>query len=370
MRRLLLSLLLSAASFAICLLVLEAALRIAGFAPLADLAAGRATIVRKSPDPILGYELTPGASGFAWQTNVEINAYGTRDRTHPIERSGSYRILVLGDSVTFGHGMAEEQRFTNLLEAELSTASRPVEILNFGVGGYDTLQEVVFLEHRGLQFSPDLVLLAYCMNDVGDDSPNRRYIRRLEGLDSPLYRLRVAQLVRTQLDRVHLARSLSLANEEERYRERNRGRIAPLGDDQHLSDLRGRLQRQIEGGESDFRLPWYLSDAHLGRLEYALARLEELSRDPGFRVVVSILPVFSEGAGYATAYEIVEHMASRHGFEVIPLHPILEGRDPRALRLRERDTIHPNAEAHRLIAEALAERLDLSPVAARSVPAR
>ena len=109
--------------------------------------------------------------------------------------AGTFRIVVLGDSITFGHYLREETTFPRLLEGQLRASGRATEVLNFGVGGYDVLQEVSLLASRP-EYHPTLVVLAYCLNDAGIASASREYIRHLESYRSSLlYRSVLAQLV-------------------------------------------------------------------------------------------------------------------------------------------------------------------------------
>ena len=172
MRRLGKRLAAAAAGVALALAAGEVALRVAGFSS--------PHLYR--PHPVRGWELAPGASGLwteegrAW---VEVNPAGFRDvprqRAKP---AGVFRIAVLGDSQTEALQVEREERFTAVLEDELagcraappgwSGADRPrFEVLNFGVAGYGTAQELLTLRDEALAYDPDLVLLAvYTGNDV------------------------------------------------------------------------------------------------------------------------------------------------------------------------------------------------------------
>jgi hypothetical protein len=70
-------------------------------------------------------------------------------------------------SITFGNNLPLEDTFSFQLQQRLVSQGRDLEILNFGVGGYDTLQEVSLLEIRGLKYHPDLVVVAYCFATTG-----------------------------------------------------------------------------------------------------------------------------------------------------------------------------------------------------------
>lgn len=102
---------------------------------------------------------------------VRINQYGFRDEDRGIDKpEGVYRIAVLGDSFVDAIQVAEDCRFTELLETELNRsqiAGKSVEVLNFGTQGYGTAQELLVLKHQAWKFEPDLVILAVLTgNDI------------------------------------------------------------------------------------------------------------------------------------------------------------------------------------------------------------
>lgn len=126
-------------------------------------------------DPLLGWSLRPGAS--AWETDegvawTKINQHGYRDRARTVNKPpNTYRVAVLGDSITEARQVAMQQTFTALAEEELNRhrccEGRAVEVLNFGIPGYGTAQELLLLRERVWQFSPDLLVLQfYSGNDL------------------------------------------------------------------------------------------------------------------------------------------------------------------------------------------------------------
>jgi lysophospholipase L1-like esterase len=100
------------------------------------------------------------------------NGAGFRDLERSTEKpAGVYRILALGDSFTYGVGAAFEETFPRRLEHQLNTVlggGPPVEVVNAGIPGYWPEAERLMLEHHGLAYSPDLVLVAFLPNDVVD----------------------------------------------------------------------------------------------------------------------------------------------------------------------------------------------------------
>lgn len=97
-----------------------------------------------------------------------INEYGFRGPSYPKAKpAGTRRIVLLGDSFTFGEGVRFEDTLGERLERLLdATRDAPVEVLNLGVSGARTGAEVSYLRQRGLAFGPDLVILVYVLNDA------------------------------------------------------------------------------------------------------------------------------------------------------------------------------------------------------------
>ncbi|MEW6101543.1 MAG: SGNH/GDSL hydrolase family protein [Candidatus Omnitrophota bacterium] len=131
-----------------------------------------ATIVKAhASNPRIGHVHKPNVKTQLMGVAVRINSDGLRDREFFLRKNNKYRIIFLGDSITFGWGVKEEDAFKNILEESINRRY-PVEILNFGVGNYNTEQEVSFFLERGLKYSPDKVVLFYFINDA-EKTPRR-----------------------------------------------------------------------------------------------------------------------------------------------------------------------------------------------------
>ncbi|MEW6404705.1 MAG: SGNH/GDSL hydrolase family protein [Chloroflexota bacterium] len=144
----------------------EIALRLMGFDPL-YVSPERDRFWKY--DSLLGWAHQPGQEGIfetpQFQTVVRINENGLRDRQHSYERQNDgKRILVLGDSFAWGYGVEEAERFSQLLQEPLG-----VEVINAGVSGYSTDQELLWYENEGIKYETDLVILVVAGNDVGDN---------------------------------------------------------------------------------------------------------------------------------------------------------------------------------------------------------
>jgi hypothetical protein len=126
-------------------------------------------------DPVLGQRLAPGYRGWFAGVPVAINQLGFRDpRDYAIDKPpGTFRILVLGDSVTFGHGALSETTYPFLLEQRLKAWRPDVkwEVWNLGVPGYNTRIELELLRRVGPRYQPDLVVVGFFQNDLSDNAP-------------------------------------------------------------------------------------------------------------------------------------------------------------------------------------------------------
>jgi len=120
---------------------------------------------RVLPHPTRGYTLSPGTHTWHQELDfaVPINVNSQGLRGPEISPKGSkQRILIIGDSTTYGSGVPEDQIIPALLEKEFNPAV--VDVVNGSFTTYNTVQELLFLEEEGLSFKPDLVILAFSPN--------------------------------------------------------------------------------------------------------------------------------------------------------------------------------------------------------------
>lgn len=103
---------------------------------------------------------------------LRTNAQGIRDdREFSLAPPpDTARIVLLGDSFAIGYGVNYEESVPALLEADLKQAlNRPVEVINLGVSGFGTAEELLMLEKRGMQYNPDLVIVYWHSTDPVDN---------------------------------------------------------------------------------------------------------------------------------------------------------------------------------------------------------
>lgn len=126
-------------------------------------------------DPVRGQRLAANYDGWFAGVPVHTNSLELRDpREYSLEkRPNTFRILVLGDSVTFGHGSLYEHTYPFLLEQRLERWRPAVDwqVWNAAVPGYNTSQELAHLLEVGDRFRPDLVIVGFFENDLTDNAP-------------------------------------------------------------------------------------------------------------------------------------------------------------------------------------------------------
>jgi len=160
------NLFLAAGSLCFALLLCEGALRVAGAVFNASFFQG---------DTERGWALRPNTEGWLigeTKNYRRINSDGLHDHEHSLAKPPhTMRIAVLGDSCTEGAEQPIEKTFVSVLGQQLAHSpalgGKQVEVINFGVSGYGTAQELLTLRDHVWKYNPDIVLLAfYSGNDI------------------------------------------------------------------------------------------------------------------------------------------------------------------------------------------------------------
>jgi len=346
-------------AFVLAVGLAEVGLRLAGYRPVRDAGGDPSLfhVLRPADDRDEAYELVPGAHGHFWESDVHVNSLGFRgDEVAATPAPGTNRILALGDSTTFGYGVGAEEAWPAVLERLLAQApgAPPVEVLNLGIPGYDTLNEAARLAGRGLALDPDLALVGYCLNDASVATAKLTHALRIRRYASPWYRLRLLQFIGVQLDGRQLAREMERINEKGEFREYFTGRLTDVSGDAELKALVARLAahlRERAGHREPLAgLDAYLRPPRLERLRYAFEWMGRSSE--GVPTVVVPLPAPIEAkdpVGYGIVWEIVGHEARRAGLRWIDRERLPAAVGP----LNPSAEIHFDAEAHRNVARAL-----------------
>lgn len=122
------------------------------------------------PDPYMGVRIKANSKGSYYNDiTANSNSHGHRDKdVSLLKPEGVYRVLIIGDSFSVGANVEEWEAYPGVLEEMLTQQlATEIEVINAGVGGYSPWQYAQYLEHYGLEFEPDLVVVGFFVgNDV------------------------------------------------------------------------------------------------------------------------------------------------------------------------------------------------------------
>lgn len=298
-------------SFALMLVLGEVATRLytAAFT-FYDIEMSRYANLLKIPssNPKIGHVHRPNSSAHLMDVDVQINSDGFRDREYPVARNDKHRIAILGDSLTFAWGVAERDSFATLLEESLGRV-RPTEVINFGIGNYNTEQQVNLFFEKGLKYDPDQVVMFWFINDA-EPTP----VRSEWGF------LGHSRLVTLFWSRVLAA-------------------LTNLDASVSFKQFYSELYRDDQPG-------WV-------HAQQAFLEIRDVARKRGFDLRVVLLPELHDLVSYPLIEEHakVRTFLEQSGIPSLDLVPFFAGEEEPFRLWVAMDDAHPNARAHRLIAQ-------------------
>ncbi len=249
----------------------------------------------------------------------------------PRSKDPALRVVILGDSVTYGVHLEVEQSFPSLLGRLLEQRCGAIDLVNLAVPGYSSLQERLSLERKGLAARPDIVLVGVFSNDMA----------RYTVIGNTAFDIRLKER-----DDVPAFSLLPLPDAVNRFL------VAQSAFYQFLT-LKALAASDRESGED------------VGQLEASVAelqRIQELTENAGAKLVVVLFPMldrpWSDGEDESTAhyYSRLRTWASTRPVTLIDLRPLLA--DHPADTLRIDDCCHLNPLGHTVVADLLLEQLD------------
>jgi HEAT repeat protein len=112
---------------------------------------------------------TVGSNAAGWPPSQEWNADGLRDRAHTRDKlERTWRVAILGDSVTLGAGIKAGEAYPQVLQQRLDAAGQAVEVMNVALWGWSTRQERLAYSRIVRAYRPDQVIVAVCLNDIAE----------------------------------------------------------------------------------------------------------------------------------------------------------------------------------------------------------
>jgi len=284
-------------------------------------------------DPERVWDLQPGFIGHRddwgkrnWVT-IAINSQGRRDKEVSLQKpENTYRIAIIGDSVGFGARVEVKDNFATQMEQNLNARSSSLryQVLNFSVPGYGTWQELSVLKDKALAYEPDMVILAFVVNDFvsNNQAGAQGYLNmtRLEG---------AAKFLREHSAFYRFMREKVLSVEAQMT-----------------------LRDPCAGADEDFC--WDTT-------EQLLDQMLDVTRQHNIKFVLLVFPVSSQTLVPAPKLEaryqqVLANYAKERGIPAVDLLKALTEHSHEALFV---DDYHPNERGHAIVTSEILEQLEL-----------
>jgi hypothetical protein len=264
---------------------------------------------QRSIDPTLAFDHVKSKTAVLQNTEIRLNEWGLRGA--PLEPAGPARrrILFLGGSVTLGWGVPEMETVEAKLEAMLRFSGEDAEVLNGGVGNYNTERYVVRFFNELAPLNPTEIVVQYFLRDAEGPDPGGGNIV-----------LRHSELAVTLWIAYH--------------------RLLDSSGERTLVDHYRSVYRPDAPG--------------FVTMQAKLKELADYARDRGIGIYLAMTPDIHNLVDYKLGFvhETMRKIAEANGYAYIDLLPPMLGRSPRDLFAMPGDP-HPNALGHKLMAEAI-----------------
>lgn len=204
---------------------------------------------------------------------VCLNKDGFRDQNYSIEKpEDTVRIAALGDAVTFGLGVENDEVWPRYLEKHLERKSETdYQVLNFGIPFTGTKDEVLWMNQTGRNYDPDIVILQYMDNDAQNLTRIQRLTQRFKQ-DLP--------------QNMSETRKHSIANLEAIKEERKiRKNMTPEDELETVDTYIDKLENYSEEGDFEVFIMYYTTEFTDRHLSY----LNNTAREKGWGFMVSDL---------------------------------------------------------------------------------
>lgn len=275
---------------------------------------------------------------------MRINSLGFRGDEVPPRKAGQIRVLVLGDSITLGSYVPEEETYPAFIRerlAGLMAGADPV-VINAGIVDVGIREETRTLKESGLAADPDLVVVGFYLNDLrppfGFPGEDKRpgFLRRHSVLAQWIFRT-------LEMRRFIENKGLGRFDAKEM-----------LGDESWKTD-RAKFNSLIERTSFDWGSAW--RDEEWEIVDSSFEKLARMAEKEGFEVLVAAFPVrFQVEASFIEdrPQKMVREKALANGFAFIDLLPLFRESDNAELFY---DHCHLTPAGNEIAGDAIARKI-------------
>lgn len=284
--------------------------------------------------------------------------WSSRNKGYPLEKPrNAFRIVVLGDSYTFGQGVTRDETFSKKLEGLLNSYGGKIkfEVVNLGFCGLNTLGELEILaerginpetwlpdkRYRGLAYNPDLIILEYTLNDASTSGRSMEQVKQFDDkwrtgaimmrVNSGPYSLPIPE----PIDKFLTKKSRAYLFFMDRYNKLK----AMLGLVEGSPD-------STPGRYKEGSMEWDGS-------KWALNEIVSLSRQNSIPALLAVWPwlIKLDDYPFKEVHNKIITVGNRMGFYTLDLFHAFKGMDGQSLSVPLDG--HPNARAHEIAAKAI-----------------
>lgn len=260
-------------------------------------------------DPDIVFDHVRSKSAILQSVEIRTNEFGLRGPELGKQQAKGRRILFLGGSITLGWGVPEKDTLTARLQSKFQEHGDETQVLNGGVGNYNTQRYVSRFFSRLETLKPTDIVVHYFLRDAEDLMPEGGNVV-----------LKHSQLAVTLWIAYH-----------------------------RLFDKKG------EQALVDHYKQVYSADAKGAQvMRQRLRELSDYARANGVCIYLAMMPDIHNLHAYKFQFihDAMREFAKESGYQYIDLLPALQGRSPEELFAMPGDP-HPNALGHQLMADAL-----------------
>lgn len=291
-------------------------------------------------DEVLDYRLIPNSSWIYNNLRYQINQHGWRDDEHDHQKPvNTFRIVVLGDSVTHGYGVNVESTYAKQLEKKLNALPQSqytYEVILIALEGINTEQEAHLLEIEGIKYHPNIVIIGYVLNDPANGSSLELAMLHAQGRN---WKGKLKQF----------AAKSSLIHYTYKALKKSYWRLAIVFGKEDREDI----------ARNDYLSMFYENTDMWNRVLDAFSKIQRIAQQQNIPVIVIIFPILHNLDNYQwkAIHSQVQQAAQGYGLRVIDLLDYYQTYPQHKLQVYNGDNIHPNQLGHEVASQALYQYL-------------